>query len=139
MPNKRAITAYEAATAGIPDSLDCLTGASIRGLSEYAANLPNGSYPLAEAGKFIRAHLDMLATWYDDLDALDSEIRGDVIEGHIPDDDRAYLKQQAHNLFAAQQTLYRAIVEYHHGTAGPLLDPAYGYAYELSNSTISPF
>jgi hypothetical protein len=138
VPNQRAITEYETATAGIPDSFDCLTGETIRELAHYASGLPNGAHPAAEANKFARAHFDMLATWYDHLDQLDSEIRADVIEGGIPDDDRDYLKQQARALFAAQQTLLRAVAEYHHGTAGPSLHEGYGWAYQMSNSILSP-
>jgi hypothetical protein len=139
MPNQRAITDYETATAGIPDSFDCLTSQQIREISNEIDRSMRGTNPLAEAQKIIRGHFDMLSTWYDALDRLDSEIRGDVVEGSIPAEAQQYLKQQAHNLFAAQQTLLRAVAEYHHGTAGPLLDPDYGYAYELSNSAISPF
>jgi hypothetical protein len=127
--NQRAITDYETATNGIPDCFDSLTGDSVRRLSQEAAKDKPWTYPLKEAETFIRAHFEMLTTWRDHLDQLDSEIRGEA---------QQYLKQQAHNLFAAQQTLYRAVAEYHHGTAGPLLDPGYGYAYELSNSVIGP-
>jgi hypothetical protein len=133
MPNQRAATDYEAAIAaiaGIPDSFDCLTGQQIRDISSEIDRSKRDTYP--------RGHFDMLSTWHDALDRLDSEIRGDVVEGGIPTEAQQYLKQQAHNLFAAQQTLLRAVAEYHHGTAGPLLDPDYGYAYELSNSVISP-
>lgn len=134
-----AMAAYEAAINGIPDCFDFLDGKQITELATYAASLPTGDPPRAEADKFVRGHLDMLSTWYDALDGLDSEIRGNVIEGSIPADDHAYLKQQAHALFAAQQTLFRAIAEYHHGSAGPLLDPEYGHAYQLSNSVLRPF
>ncbi|MGE7438006.1 hypothetical protein [Kitasatospora sp. NPDC001175] len=135
---KPSIAAYEAAIGGIPECFDSLTGDSIRELSEYAASLQNGRYPAKEADAFIRAHFDMLSTWYDALDQLDSEIRGDVVEGSIPTWAQQYLKTEAHALFAAQQALLRAVAEYHHGTAGPLLDPEYGYAYQLSNSVLSP-
>lgn len=131
MPNQRAITAYETASGGIPECFDFLTGDTFREVSEDIARGANSSDQAASlAGQSIRTHFKWLDTWRDALDQLDSEIRGD---------DRAYLKQQARALFAAQQTLLRAVAEYHHGTAGPLLDPGYGYAYKLSNSTISPF
>jgi hypothetical protein len=138
VPNQRAITEYETAVSGIPDCFDCLSGDSLRGISEDAASGNPGTYPAKEADTFIRAHFEMLDTWRDHLDQLDSQIRGDVIEGSIPKQTEQYLKQQARALFAAQQTLLRAVAEYHHGTAGPLLDPDYGYAYGLSNSVISP-
>lgn len=133
-----AIAAYEQQIAGIPDCFDPIDGKQIRELSEYAANLPDGSYPLKEADKFIRGHLDMLTTWYDAIDQLDSEIRSNTVAGGIPEWAQHYLKAQALAMFSANTALLRAIAEYHHGTAGPLLDPAYGHAYQLSNSTLSP-
>jgi hypothetical protein len=134
-----SVIEYETAIAGIPDSFDSLTGQQIREISKEIDRSTRGTYPLAEAQKIIRGHFDMLSTWYDAIDQLDSEIRGEVVEGGIPTDAQQYLKQQARALFAAQQILYRAVAEYHHGTAGPLLDEAYGYAYQLSNSALSPF
>lgn len=133
-----ACTRYEEATGGIEDCFDSLTGASIRDLAKFAVT-HGGTTVVAEADKFVRAHLDMLSTWHDALDALDSEIRADVVAGSIPPWAAKYLKDEARSLFDAQQTLLRAIAEYHHGAAGPLLDPEYGYAYALSNSALSPF
>jgi hypothetical protein len=134
-----AINRYEEATSGIPDSFDSLTGVSIREISQDAAKDKPWTYPLKEAGTLIAAHFAMLDTWRGHLDRLDGEIRADVIEGAIPAWAQKYLKDEARELFDAIQTLLRAVAEYHHGTAGPFLDPSYGYAYELSNSAISPF
>ncbi|WP_327066833.1 hypothetical protein [Kitasatospora sp. NBC_01302] len=138
MPNQRAIAKYETAIAGIPDSFDSFTADAIRHEAEVIADNSN-SQLAAAADRAIRTHFDMLSTWHDHLDQLDSEIRGDVVEGSIPAEAQQYLKHEARALFAAQQTLLRAVAEYHHGTAGPLLDEAYGYAYALSNSALSPF
>jgi hypothetical protein len=134
-----ACTRYEVAVGSFEDSFDSLTGQQIREISNAVDRTTRGTYPLAEAQKIIRAHLDMISTWYSLLDTLDSEIRADVVDGSIPAWAAKYLKDEARSLFAAQQTLLRAIAEYHHGAAGPLLDPEYGYAYALSNSALSPF
>jgi hypothetical protein len=135
-----AASRYGEQIAGIPDCFDYLTGATIRELAEFAAiNTPGAGGAAAEADKFIRGHLDMLTRWHDALDQLDSEIRSDVVEGSIPDWAQQYLKAEAREFFDAHTTLLRAIAEYHHGSAGPLLDPAYGHAYQLSNSALSPF
>lgn len=135
-----AVTEYETAIAGIPDCFDSLTGASIRDLAKFAVNNSGcGTTVGAEADKYVRAHFDMLAVWHDALDALDSEIRADVIEGSISDWARQYLKAEARELFDATQTLLRAVAEYHHGASGPRLDPEYGHAYALSNSALNPF
>lgn len=139
-PAEQAIVAqYEKAIAGIPDCFDCLTGKSIAELATYAASLDRHATITDQADKFIRGHLDMLATWYDAIDQLDSEIRSDVIEGSIPEWAQQYLKAQALAMFSANTVLLRTIAEYRHGSAGPLLDPAYGHAYQLSNSALSPF
>lgn len=134
-----AVTEYETAIAGIPDCFDSLDGKQIAELATYAASLPAGDHPGAEADKFVRGHLDMLSRWYDALDSLDSEIRGNVVEGGIPEWAQQYLKAEALELFESNTALLRAIAEYHHGSAGPLLDPEYGHAYQLSNSTLRPF
>lgn len=138
---RRAITAYESEISGIPDSFDCLTAKSIHQLSAYVLAdkvRPDVSIP-SEVDKFVRGHLDMLATWQDELDHLDSELRGNTVAGGLPESEQQYLKTQANALFRAQYDLLRAVAEYHHGSAGPYLDPAYGDAYELSNSFVNPF
>lgn len=135
-----AVTEYETAIAGIPDCFDCMTGEAIRDLAAYAVTLNREGVTLESAAdEFVRGHLEMLSTWQDAIDGLDSEIRGHVIEGGIPDWARQYLKVEALRLFDATTDLQRAVVEYHHGTAGPRLDPEYGHAYALSNSTLNPF
>lgn len=134
-----AVTAYERATAGIPDCFDHLTGGTIRETSEVAAEGKPWTYPKKEADAFVAAHFSMLDKWHDAIDELDSELRGNVVAGGLPDDQALYLKQQALALFDATTALLRAVAEYHHGTAGPALDPAYGHAYALSNSALRPF
>lgn len=135
-----AINRYEEKIGGIPDSFDSMTGESIRDLAAFAVSLNREGVTLqSEADKYVRGHLDMLSTWYDALDALDSEIRSDVVEGSIPGWAQKYLKDEALELFEVNTVLLRAIAEYHHGSAGPLLDPAYGHAYQLSNSALRPF
>ncbi|MCX4750965.1 hypothetical protein OG455_41525 [Kitasatospora sp. NBC_01287] len=133
-----AINRYEAQIAGISDCFDSFTADAIRHEAEVIADSSN-SQLAAAAYMAIRGHFDMLSTWYGAIDQLDSEIRGDVVEGGIAAEAQQHLKQEARALFGAQQILLRAIAEYYHGAAGPLLDPAYGYAYELSNSALSPF
>jgi hypothetical protein len=132
-----AITAYEQAIAGIPDTFDCFTAQSIRDWVDWA------NKPLAatsdRAHHYVRSHFDYLDTWRDALDGLDSDLRAHVVEGPLPWDQAAYLKQQALALFDATTALQRAVCEYHHGVAGPALDPAYGHAYALSNSAVRPF
>ena len=138
-PERTAITEYETAIAGIPDCFDCLTGKSIAELATYAASLNPDVGVASHVDQFVCGHLDMLATWYDAIDQLDSEIRGNVIAGGIPEWAQQYLKAQALAMFSATIALQRAVIEYHHGSAGPRLDPEYGHAYALSNSTLNPF
>jgi len=133
-----AVTEYETAIAGIPDCFDTFTADSIRDLATYAAGISSQTVAAA-ADEFVRAHLEMLSSWHDALDALDSEIRADVVEGALPDWARQCLKVEALRLFDATTDLQRAVCEYHHGSAGPRLDPEYGHAYALSNSTLNPF
>lgn len=133
-----AINRYEQQIAGIPDCFDFLDGNQIAELATYASSLPTGDHPRVEADKFVRGHLDMLSRWFDAIDGLDSEIRGNVVAGGIPEWAQQYLKAQALELFESNTALLRAIAEYHHGSAGPLLDPEYGHAYQLSNSTLRP-
>lgn len=134
-----AVNRYEEAIAGIPECFDCLDGKSLAEIAVYAATLDPATTITAEVDKFVRGHLDMLSTWHDALDGLDSEIRGNVIAGGIPDWAQKYLKDEALEMFEATTDLQRAAVEFHHGSAGPRLDPAYGHAYALSNSALSPF
>lgn len=134
-----AVAAYEKTLGGIPDCFDHLTGGTIRECARIAAYSERWTTPKAEADKFVRAHFDMLDTWRDAIDELDSELRAHVTEGSLPDDQALYLKTQALALFQATTDLLRAVAEYHHGTAGPALDPAYGHAYPLSNSALRPF
>jgi hypothetical protein len=133
-----AITTYQHATAGIPDSFDCLTA---RSLHDHQINaFRDGKTPASAAvHTLVCEYLDMINNWYDAIDNLDSELRAHVTAGSLPDDQALYLKQQAMALFEASTALLRAIAEYHHGAAGPALDPAYGHAYALSNSTLRPF
>jgi hypothetical protein len=138
---RRAIAAYESAISGIPDSFDCLTAKSIHQLSAYVLAdkvRPDVSIP-SEVDKFVRGHLDMLATWQDELDHLDSELRGNTVAGGLTELEQQFLKEQARALFMATTDLLRAVAEYHHGSAGPYLHPDYGFAYELSNSVVNPF
>lgn len=133
--NHPAITEYETATAGIPDSFDCLTAQVIRDHVEWSGQVS----ATVAASECIRGYFAMLDTWYDAIDALDSELRCNVVAGALPDDQALYLKLQALALFAATTDLQRAVCEYHHGTAGPGLSEGYGHAYALSNSVLSPF
>lgn len=139
-PIRDAVNRYTDQIAGIPDSFDSLTSESIRDLAKFAVtHSTDGTTVAAEADKFVRGHLDMLTRWHDALDQLDSEIRSNVVSGGISEWAQQYLKAEARELFDANTVLLRAIAEYHHGSAGPLLDPEYGYAYQLSNSALSPF
>ncbi|MFJ6215055.1 hypothetical protein ACIQGZ_17220 [Streptomyces sp. NPDC092296] len=141
MTDHPAVTAYEKAIAGIPDCFDHLTTDSIRGAAVIAVESGRtpGTTVALEADRFVRAHLGMLDTWHDALDALDSELRGDTVAGGLPDDQILYLKTQALDLFEATTSLLRATATYHHGSAGPALDPEYGHAYALSCSALQPF
>lgn len=134
-----AIVAYEHTVVGIEDCFDGLDGDMIRACSLDAAKGPLGMYPAKEADSYVRAHLVMLDTWHDALDGLDSELRGDTVSGGLPAWAGQYLKAEALSLFAAATALQRAVLEYHHGGAGPRLDPAYGYGYPLSCSVLNPF
>jgi hypothetical protein len=134
-----AIAAYEEDLGGIPDTFDCFTVQALRDIRTWSAGAA-GLDPQAEVDKFVRAHFEYLSTWHDALDGLDSELRCHVVAGGLlPDDQALYLKVQALALFTATTALQRAVCEYHHGTAGPGLSEAYGHAYELSNSALSPF
>lgn len=133
------VLTYEHAIVGIEDCFDSLDGAAIRSCSQYAAKDRPWTTPKDEADTFITGHLAMLDTWHDALDGLDSDLRGDVVAGGLPDWAHALLKHEARGLFLATTTLLRAIAEYHHGSAGPGLSEAYGFAYALSNSTLNPF
>jgi hypothetical protein len=132
-----AITAYEEALNGLPECFDFLTASTIRDYVD-AATRPDCT-PADMAGSFIGEHFEMLATWHDAIDELDSELRSHVVEGSLSDDHMLYLKLQALGLFNATTTLQRAVCMYHHGAAGPGLSEDYGHAYPLSNSTLSPF
>lgn len=135
-----ACNRYEEAIAGIPDCFAFMTGEAIRDLAAYAVSLNREGVTFESAAdEFIRSHLDMLSTWRDALDALDSEFRADVVEGSLPDWAQKYLKDEALELFESTTDLQCAVTELHHGSAGPRLDPEYGHAYVLSNSTLNPF
>ncbi len=128
---------YHHKIAGIEDSFDHLDGQMIRVCSEDATK-PR-TYPLKEAQAFIAAHFKMLDTWRDALDTLDSELRGHVVEGGLPEWAVQLVKLEAFGLFGASYALLRAVAEYHHGVAGPALSKDYDFAFELSNSVVNPF
>ncbi|WP_199881802.1 hypothetical protein [Streptomyces sp. CB03911] len=136
---RAALSQYETAIAGIPDCFDHLNGKSLAEIAAYATSLNPATTIAAEVDKFVRGHLDMLSTWRDALDGLDSELRCHVVAGGLPEDQALYLQLQALGLFEATTALQCAAIEFHHGSAGPRLDSAYGHAYALSNSTLSPF
>ncbi len=130
---------YHHKISGIEDCFDQLDGKMIRTCSQDAAAGKPFTTPRAEADRYVTAHFNMLDTWHDALDTLDSELRGDVVAGGLPEWAAELLKLEALGLFAASYDLLRAVAEYHHGAAGPHLDRDYGYAFELSNSTVNPF
>jgi len=134
-----AVTAYEQATAGIPDCFDQLDAKQILEVAQDAAKVKPWSTPAVEADRFFRSHLRMLGKWHDALDSLDSDLRCDVVAGGLPDEQTLYLKTQALALFEATTALLRVIATYHYGSAGPALSADYGHAYALSNSALSPF
>lgn len=132
------VVTYEHTNAGIEDCFDYFDGGTIREMANLAINT-SGKTMAAEADRFVRGHLGMLGTWHDALDGLDSELRGHVVAGGLPEWAHTLLKCEARKLFLASNTLLRAIAEYHHGNAGPGLSEDYGFAYELSNSALSLF
>lgn len=138
--DKRSIVVtYEHAIVGVEDCFDMLNGDSLRETARYAEAEIGWSTPEEQVGIFVTGHLGMLDTWHDALDGLDSELRGNVVAGGLPDWAHALLKSEARKLFLATTTLLRAIAEYHHGGAGPGLSEDYGFAYALSNSALSLF
>lgn len=130
---------YHQAVAGIEDCFDHLDGGMIRSCSQDAAAVRPPTTPGAEADRFVTGHFKMLATWHDALDTLDSELRGHVVAGGLPDWAEQLIKLEAFGLFSASYALLRAVAEYHHGTAGPAPSKDYDFAYELSNSVVNPF
>lgn len=111
------------------------------GLAEEARERPSGGLdtPNEAFHKLAEGYFEMLGGWRDALDALDSDLRADMVEGGLPDWARLYLSVQAQQLFAASDVLQRAVVLFHHGVSAPRLSPDYGWAYELSCSVLSPF
>jgi hypothetical protein len=132
-----AIATYEKTTSGIPETFDGFTAQTIRDYTNWA-NIPL-TKAHEKARTFVRDFFEMLTDWQDALDELDSELRGYVVEGSLPEDQQLYLRLQALNLFDATTTLQRAVCEFHYGVAGPELSPDYGHAYALSNSALRPF
>lgn len=132
------ITAYLNDVGGIPDCFDSLDVNSLRG---HASDVIAGSDdPVAtEIDRFVRGYFEMLGDWHDCIDHLDSDLRGDTVSGGIPEWAQQFLRLEAQGLFAATTDLLRAVAKYHHGAAGPHLSEDYGFAYELSNSVVSPF
>ena len=132
------IITYEKEIAGIPDCFDCFDVESLRSQAALILAEPSSILP-AEFDSFVRAYAGMLDNWLDALDGLDSRLRGDVSAGSLPEWADLYLKSQASDLFHATSAFQRAVVEYHHGSAGPALSEDYGDRYVLSNSALSPF
>lgn len=124
-----AVTAYLTAVdvAALPDLFDGLT----------ASYLDDARDNCGTADWIVRAHLEYLNRWHTALDTLDAELRN--ARGHHDEQSRAVIAGLSRDLFTATDTLQRAVITHHHGGAGPYLDPAYGYAYQLSNGTASPF
>ena len=133
-----AIVTFETAVIGIEDCFDCMDGESIRSYAAMILEKPGETLTI-EIDSFIRAYVGMLDNWLDAIDGLDARLRGDVCAGGVPEWAELYLKSQASSLFHATTALQRAVVEYHHGSAGPRLSEDYGDAYALSNSALSPF
>lgn len=91
----------------------------------------------AAVDHLVCTQLALLGRWYFALDTLDAELRD--ARGHHDEQTQAIVNGLSRDLFAATSMLQRAVITYHHGGAGPLLDPAYGFAYELANGTAHPF
>lgn len=130
---------YHHKIVGIEACFDHLDGKMIRNCAQAAAEVEPSTTPTAEAERFVSGHFKMLDTWRDALDALDSELRGNVVAGGLPEWAEKLVKLEAFGLFGASYSLLRAVAEYHHGVAGPALSPDYDYAYELSCSVVNPF
>lgn len=130
---------YHRAVLGIEDCFDSLNGDDIRACSQDAAEGKPWTTPLAEADAFVKGHFQMLDAWRDALDGLDSELRGNVVAGSLPEWAEHILKLEAFGLFSASYALLRAVAEYHHGTAGPAVDHDHDFAFVLSNSVVNPF
>jgi hypothetical protein len=133
------VISYHHAIAGIEECFDHLDGDMIRTCSQDAAEGKPWATPRGEADRFVTGHFKMLGTWHDALDTLDSELRGDVVAGGLPEWAEKLIKLEAFGLFGASYALLRAVAEYHHGVAGPKLSHDYDFAYELSNSIVNPF
>ncbi|WP_157876967.1 hypothetical protein [Streptomyces graminilatus] len=131
--DRTLVVTYYTDIAGIPD---CFGGLDERPLLALAEPGTDGLDPAAAVDGFVRAHLDMLDTWYQAIDSLDTRIRDSI---GLPPWAAAFLHGEAEQLFIATSTLDRAVITHHHGSAGPRLSVAYGLAYPLSNGTISPF
>ncbi|MEW1762426.1 hypothetical protein AB0393_38735 [Streptomyces cyaneofuscatus] len=125
---------YYVTTAGIPD---CFDGFDEVPLADHAvSSSPDGVDPAAAVRAFVQAHLGMLDTWYGAIDSLDAGVRG----AHgLPAWAERFLQGAAQELFLATSALNSAVMTHHHGSAGPRVSEAYGFAYALSNGTVRPF
>ncbi|MEU6350133.1 hypothetical protein ABZ896_12480 [Streptomyces sp. NPDC047072] len=127
------VVAYYAAIAGI---LDCFDGIDEQPLADQAIPGTEGRLkPAAAVDSFVRAHLDILDTWYQAIDSLDGCARGDA---GLPHWAEQFLRGEAEDLFRATSALDCAVMTHHHGSAGPRLSASYGFAYPLSNGVIHP-
>ncbi len=93
--------------------------------------------PAAAVDGFVRAHLGCLGTWHDALDQLDADLRDS--RGQLPDWAAPMTCGVARDLFEADLALKNAVIEFHHGSEGLYLNPAYGFEYCLSNGYAGPF
>ncbi|MFK0142642.1 hypothetical protein [Streptomyces murinus] len=132
------IVAYHLAVAGIPDCFDSLEeGEDL--VSAAGWSVTDGHAMPTTSGsvdRFVRAHLAMIDTWWLAIDSLDAAVRG---PSGLPPWAQEFVKGELRSLFDATTALQRAVIAYHHGSAGPELSSAYGYQYALSNGTVAPF
>ena len=131
------IVAYHSAVAGIPDCFDSLDEGDLSQLAEWFT-ADGQAMPATpnSVDSYVRAHLAMINTWWLAIDSLDAVVRG---PHGLPPWALAFVGGELQSLFAATTALQRAVIAFHHGSAGPQLSEAYGYSYALSNGTVSPF
>lgn len=133
--HRGVIDAYLTEIAGIPDLFDGLDADDLRQIA--CDVLQEKTSPAVAVDGFVRAHLGYLGTWRDALDQLDADLRDG--HGRLPDWAAPMTCGVARDLFDADSAMKNAVIEFHHGSVGPYLNPAYGYEYCLSNGYAGPF
>lgn len=130
------ITAYYRAVSGISDCFSSLNAADLSLPAGWSAEGREVPATPRSVDSFVRAHLAMIDTWWLAIDSLDAAVRG---PHELPPWAQEFVGGELQSLFEATTALQRAVITHRHGSAGPQLSRAHGFAYVLSGGAVAPF